>query len=185
MCSGTYYLIIEALSLLTSILDDYTIYLQEHECDVGDVSDPTTYKEAIVSPQTNFWIDAMKDEMTSMSQNKVWSLVDLSDGCRLIGCKSVFKTKRDAKGQIERYKARLGAKGYSQRKGIDFKETFSPMSTKDSLRIIMVIVTHFDLELHRMDVRITFLNGYLVEDVYMFQPIGFKKVGKEHMVYKL
>ena len=66
---------------------DCIVYLQEHEYDVGDVSDPTTYKEAIISPQSNFWIDAMKDEMTSMSQNKVWSLVDLPDGCMPIGCK--------------------------------------------------------------------------------------------------
>ena len=58
----------------------------------------TTYKEAIVSPQSKFWIDAMKDEKTSMSHNKVWSLVDLLDGCRSIGCNWVFKTKRDAKG---------------------------------------------------------------------------------------
>ena len=56
----------------------------------------------------------MKDEMTSMSQNKVWSFVDLSDGCRPIRCKWVFKTKCDAKGQVERYKAILVAKGYSQ-----------------------------------------------------------------------
>ena len=63
-----------------SISDDYIVYLQEHEYDVGDVSDPTTYKEGIVSPQSNFSIDAMKDEMTSISQNKVWSLADFPDG---------------------------------------------------------------------------------------------------------
>ena len=77
------------------------------------------------------------------------------------------------------------AKGYSQREGIDFKETFSLVSTKDSLRIIMAIVAHFDLELHHMDVRTTFLNGDLVEDVYMSQHIGFEEVGKDHMVCKL
>ena len=65
------------------------------------------------------------------------------------------------------------AKGYSQREGIDFKETLSPMSTKDSLHIIMTILAHFDLELHQMDVRTTFLNGYLAENFYMSQPIGF------------
>ena len=81
---------------------------------MGNVSDPTTYKEAIVSPQSNFWINAKKDEMTSMSQNKVWSLVDLPYGCRSIGCKWMFKTKRDAKGQVERYKTRLVTKGYNQ-----------------------------------------------------------------------
>ena len=78
-------------------------------------------------------------------------------------------------------------KGYSQREGIDFKETFSPVSTKDSLRIIiiMTIVAHFDLELHHMDLRTTFLNEDLVEDVYMSQHIGFEEVSKDHMVCKL
>ena len=93
-----------------------------------------------------------------MSHNKVWSLVDLSDGCRPIGCKWMFKTKRDVKGYVETYKARLVAKDYSQQDSIDFKETFSPVSTKDSLCIIMAIVTHFDLELHHMDVKTSFLN---------------------------
>ena len=79
------------------ISDDYIIYLQEYEYDVGDVSELTTYKEAIVSPLSNFWIDAMKDEMTSMLQNKVWSLVDFPDGCKPIRCKWVFKTKCNAK----------------------------------------------------------------------------------------
>ena len=77
------------------------------------------------------------------------------------------------------------AKGYSQQEGVDFKKTFSSVSTKDSLRIIMAIVAHFDMELNQMDVRTTFLNGDLVEDVYMSQPTGFEEVGKESMVCKL
>ena len=97
----------------------------------------------------------------------------------------MFKTKRDTKGHIEIYKARLVAKGYNQQEGIDFKETLSPKSTKDSLRIIMTIVAHFDLKLHQMDVRTNFLNEDLVEDVYMSQPTDFKEVGKENMVCKL
>ena len=120
-----------------------------------------------------------------MSYNKVWSSVDLLDGCRPIGCKWVFKTKFDAKGHVERYKAILVAKGYNQREGIDFKETFSPVSTKESLCIIMAIMAHFDLELHQMDVSTTFLNGNLVEDVYKSQPTSFEEVGKEHMVCKI
>ena len=174
-------------ALKRAILDDYIVYLQEHEYNVGDVSDLTTYKEAIVSPQSNFWIDAMKDEMTSISQNKVQSLVDFPYGCRPIGCKWVFKTKRYIMGLVERYKEILVVKGYSQQEGIDFKETFSPVSTKDSLRIIiiMAIVAHFDLELHHMDVRTTFLNEDLFEDVYMCQHIGFEEVSKDHMVCKL
>ena len=74
----------------------------------------------------------------------------------------MFKTKHDAKGHLERYEERLVAKSCNQREGIDFKETFSLVSTKDSLCIIMAIVAHFDLELHQMDVRTAFLNGDLV-----------------------
>ena len=77
------------------------------------------------------------------------------------------------------------AKGYNKREGIDFKEIFSPVSTKGSLCIIMAIVTHFDSKLHQMDVRTTFLNGDLVEDVYMSQLFGFEEVGKENTICKL
>ena len=109
----------------------------------------------------------MKDEMSSMSKNEVWDLVDLPGGYRPIRRKWVFKTKHDTICQMERYKARLVAKGYNQREGIDHKETFSPVSTKDSFRVIMVIVAYFDLELHQMDVRIAFLNGDLSGNFYM------------------
>lgn len=64
-----------------------------------------------------------------------------------------FKTKWDSKGNIERYKARLVAKGFTQKEGNDYKETFSPVSRKDSLRVIMALVAHFDLELDQMDVK--------------------------------
>ena len=80
---------------------------------MDDVSDLTTYKEAIFcSSQSNFWTDVMKDEMTSMSHNKVSNLVDFLNGYRPIRCRKVFKTKRDAKGQVKIYKARLMDKGY-------------------------------------------------------------------------
>nr|GEY99608.1 integrase core domain, putative [Tanacetum cinerariifolium] len=82
----------------------------------------------------------------------------------------VFKTKLDPNGNIERYKSRLVAKRYTQREGVDYKETFSPVSRKDSLRIVMALVAHFDLELHQMDVKTIFFNGDLHEDVYMAQP---------------
>ncbi|GKB24358.1 retrovirus-related pol polyprotein from transposon TNT 1-94 [Tanacetum coccineum] len=95
------------------------------------------------------------------------------------------KTKLDQKGNIERFKARLVAKGYSQKEGIDYNETFSPVSRKDSLRIFMALVAHYDLELHQMDVKTAFLNGDLHEDVYMIQLEGFMVEGKEHMVCKL
>jgi hypothetical protein len=73
------------------------------------------------------------------------------------------------------------AKGFTQREGIDYTETFSPVSSKDSFRIIMALVSHYDLKLHQMDVKIAFLNGNLQENVYMAQSEGFDVEGKEHM----
>ena len=168
-----------------AISDDYMVYLQEHEYDGYDAFDPVTYREAIHCPQFTSWKEAMDDEINSMHMNGVRDLVELPHGCKPVGCKWVFKTKRDSNGKVERYKARLVVKGYSQREGIDFKETFSPVSTKDSFRVIMAIVAHFDLELHQMDVKTAFLNGDLDEEVYMEQPTGFVEAGKEDLVCKL
>ena len=112
-------------------------------------------------------------------------MLELPNGAKAIGCKWVFKTKRDSLGNIERYKARLVAKGFTQKEGIDYKETFSPVSKKDSLRIILALVAHFDLELQQMDVKTTFLNGDLEEEVYMKKPEGFSSSSGEHLVCKL
>ncbi|KAG9458112.1 hypothetical protein H6P81_002620 [Aristolochia fimbriata] len=123
--------------------------------------------------------------MDSMSSNKVWDLVQLPIGFKPIGCKWVFKTKRDSSGNIKRYKAHLVAKGFTQREGIDYTDTYSPVSKKDSLRIILALVAHFDLELHHMDVKTAFLNGELEEEVYMKQPEGFPSNLGEQLVCKL
>ena len=130
------------------------------------------------------WIKAMYEEMKSMNDNGVWDLVELPKGVKSIGCKWVFKTKRDSKGNVKRYKARLVAKGFTQKEGIDCKETFSPVSTKDSFRIIMVLVAHYNLELHQMDVKTTFLNGDIDETIYMVQPENFESNDSKHLVCK-
>ena len=137
------------------------------------------------SDDSSKWVNAINEELKSMEQNSVWDLVELPNNCKKVGCKWVFKTKRDAKGNIERFKARLVAKGFTQKEGIDYTETFSPVSKKDSLRIILALVAHYDLELHQMDVKTAFLNGNLDEEIYMEQPEGFAKKGKEHLACKL
>ena len=127
----------------------------------------------------------MKDMLKSMEQNEVWVLVVLPEGCKRVGCQWVFKTKRDPTSNMERHKARIVAKDFTQKNDIDYKEIFSPVSRKDSLRIIMYLVAHYDLELHKMDVKTVFLNGNLEEEVYMNQPEGSSCKGMEHMVCKL
>jgi hypothetical protein len=77
------------------------------------------------------------------------------------------------------------AKGFMQRESIDYTKTFSLVSCKDSLIIIMVLVMHYDLELHQIDVKTAFINGDLLENIYMTQPKGFTVKGKEHMGYHM
>jgi hypothetical protein len=147
--------------------------------------DPTSFEQAMRSDHSSKWFEAMEDEMRSMSANDVWDLEEIPKGAKTVGCKWVYKIKYDSQGNIERFKARLVAKGFTQREGIDYTETFSPVSCKDSLRIIMALVAHYDLELHQMDVKTAFLNGDLEKNVYMAQPKGFVVEGKEKMGCRL
>ena len=167
----------------SAIPSDYVVYLQES--DIGAENDPETFSQAMNCKESNLWHDAMREELNSMKSNGVWDLVELPNGAKAIGCKWVFKTKKDSLGNIERYKARLVAKGFTQKEGIDYTETFSPVSKKDSFRIILALVAQFDLELQQMDVKTAFLNGDLKEEVYMKQPEGFSSSDGEHLVCKL
>jgi hypothetical protein len=169
----------------STIPDDYVVYLQESDYNIGAENDPESFSQAMSCKESELWYDAMKEEMNSIKSNEVWDLVELPNGAKAIGCKWVFKTKKDSLGNIERYKARLVAKGFTQKEGIDYTETFSPVSKKDSLRVIMALVAHFDLELQQMDVKTTFLNGDLEEEVYMKQPEGFPSSDGEQLVCKL
>ena len=166
----------------SAIPDDYEVYVSE---DIQLDGDPTTFEEAMRSPHASKWLEAMEDEMRSMNTNKVWELEEIPKGAKTVGCKWVYKTKCGSKGNVQRYKARLVAKGFTQREGIDYNETFSPVSCKDSFRIIMALVAHYNLELHQMDVKTAFLNGDLYENVYMAQPKGFVMEGKENMGCRL
>ena len=146
-----------------------------------DQDEPSTYQEAVSSPDSEKWLGAMRSEMDSMYDNKVWTLVDPPEGVKPIGCKWVFKKKIDMDGNVQTYKGRLVAKGYRQIQGIDYDETFSPVAMFKSIRILFAIAAFYDYEIWQMDVKTAFLNGNLEEDVYMTQPEGFvdpKDVGK-------
>jgi hypothetical protein len=149
--------------------------LTTEQCDILllDNDEPMTYTEAMMGRDSENWLGAMESEIGSMHDNQVWNLVDPINGVRPINCKCVFKKMTDMDGNVHIYKARLMAKDFKQIHGIDYDETFSPVTMLKSVRILLAIAAYFDCEIWQMDVKTTFLNGNLTEDVYMMQPKGF------------
>ena len=146
--------------------------------------EPTSASEAMTSSDKAKWQSAMEMEMESLRGNEVWNLVKLPENRKTVGSKWVFKVKVGPDGSIERHKARLVVQGYSQKYGLDYDETFSPVVRTESVRTVIVLAKN-NLLLQQMDVTTAFLNGILEEEVYMKQPEGFVEKGKEHLVCKL
>ena len=117
---------------------------------VDNTDNPETYEEAMMSPDSNKWQEAMKSEIGSMYENQVWTLVDLPDGRKAVENKWIFKKKTDADGNVTVYKARLVAKGFRQIQGVDYDETFSPVAMLKSVRIMLAIAAYFDYEIWQM-----------------------------------
>lgn len=151
---------------------------ESNDVSLIDDEEPIDYEDVLKSSERDKWLDAMKSEMDSMYENQVWNLVDPPEGIKPIGCKWVFKKKTDMDGNVITYKARLVAKGYRQKQGIDYDETYSPVAMLKSIRMLLAIAAHYDYEIWQMDVKTAFLNGNLLEDVYMIQPEGFTSVDK-------
>ena len=157
--------------------DDFTTFLLEKE--------PQTYTEAVSSSEGFLWKEAIKSEVDSILQNHTWELVDLPPGCRPLGSKWIFKRKMKPDGSVDKYKARLVIKGYKQQEGLDYFDTYSPVTRINSIRMILAIAALKNLEIHQMDVKTAFLNGDLDEEIYMEQPEGFITPGKGNKVCKL
>jgi len=117
--------------------------------------------------------------------NKRWHLVPLGKGKNLIDCKWVYKIKRKANGDIDRYKARLVAKVFKQRYGIDYEDTFSPVVKPATIRTILSVAVSRGWCLRQLDVQNTFLYGVLEEEVYMKQPPGYEQQSTSPLVCKL
>lgn len=124
-------------------------------------NDPRTYNEAMTS------VDAINREMDSIMTNNTWYFIDLPPGCNTIGCKWIFKKKSRTDGTIEKFKARLVAKWFKQKEGIDFFNTYYPVTCITTIRVLIAIVSIYKLDIHQMDVKTTFLNGELNEENYM------------------
>jgi hypothetical protein len=146
-------------------------------CDDNDEK-ATSFKEIMKSKHKDKWKEAMDKEIKSIMEHETWELVPRPDNQKVIGSRWIFKIKRHADGSIERYKARFCAKGYTQKFGVDYNETFAPVVKHTSIRILLALAAEMDLEIYQFDVNTAFLYGTIDTDIYMEQPDGY--VSNEH-----
>nr|GEV68538.1 ribonuclease H-like domain-containing protein [Tanacetum cinerariifolium] len=132
--------------------------------------EPSSFEEASKDPN---WICATNDEMNALYENDTWYLVDLPSGTKPIGSKWVFKIKYKSDGEVDRFKARVVAKGFGQKEGLDYEETFSPVVKMETVRCLLSLAVQNEWEIYQMDINNAFLYGDLIEEVYMLPPPGF------------
>ena len=129
-----------------------------------NIFEPQTYLEVKGILE---WEQAMEAEFQILQKNHTWTLSDLPAGKNPISCKWVYKVKYKADGTLDKYKARLVARGFSQKEGIDYEETFAPFSKIDSIRLPLAIAASRKWEVHHMDVKNALLHGDINEEIYM------------------
>lgn len=137
---------------------------------IATAFDPYKFSEASGAPE---WDQAMEEEYSSLMRNNTWDLVHLPKGRKMVQCKWIYRTKFAADDSVDKHKARLVVKGFSQVAGVDYTETFAPISKMNSIRLTLAIVAAHGWVVHQMDVKSAFLHGDLDEEIYMEQPQGF------------
>nr|CAN78733.1 hypothetical protein VITISV_020436 [Vitis vinifera] len=149
---------------------------------LDDTQVPNTIQEAF---KISEWKKAVQDEIDALEKNGTWTITDLPVGKRPVGCKWIFTIKYKADGSVERFKARLVARGFTQSYGIDYQETFAPVAKLNTIRILLSLVVNQDWCLQQLDIKNAFLNGDLEEEVYMEIPPGFEGSMAKNQVCKL
>nr|GFB88970.1 hypothetical protein [Tanacetum cinerariifolium] len=144
--------------------------------------EPKTYKEALTQ---SCWIEAMQEELNEFERLKVWELVPRQDKVMMITLKWIYKVKLDELRGILKNKARLVARGYRQEEGIDFEESFALVARLEAIWIFLAYAAHKNMVAYQMDVKITFLNGNLREEVNVSQPDEFVDQDNPNHMYKL
>ncbi|RVW53345.1 Retrovirus-related Pol polyprotein from transposon RE1 [Vitis vinifera] len=139
---------------------------------LDDTQVPNTIQEAF---KISEWKKAVQDEIDALEKNGTWTITDLPVGKRPVGCKWIFTIKYKADGSVERFKARLVARGFTQSYGIDYQETFAPVAKLNTIRILLSLAVNQDWCLQQLDIKNAFLNGDLEEEVYMEIPPGFEE----------
>ncbi|KAJ2944224.1 hypothetical protein O0L34_g18204 [Tuta absoluta] len=142
--------------------------------------DPLTVEEALSRPDSEKWKVAIEEELSALKKNKTWILTKRPQSCNVVDSKWLFRIKEEG-GNTKRYKARLVARGFSQRYGEDYDETYSPVVRHSSLRLLLALAAKSNLNVDQMDVKTAFLNGELKETVYMKQPEGFEEMGDDYV----
>ncbi|XP_059590838.1 retrovirus-related Pol polyprotein from transposon RE1 isoform X3 [Vitis vinifera] len=149
---------------------------------LDDTQVPNTIQEAL---KISEWKKAVQDEIDALEKNGTWTITDLPVGKRPVGCKWIFTIKYKADGSVERFKARLVARGFTQSYGIDYQETFAPVAKLNTIRILLSLAVNQDWCLQQLDIKNAFLNGDLEEEVYMEIPPGFEESMAKNQVCKL
>ncbi|RVW44659.1 Retrovirus-related Pol polyprotein from transposon RE1 [Vitis vinifera] len=149
---------------------------------LDDTQVPNTIQEAL---KISEWKKAVQDEIDALEKNGTWTITDLPVGKRPVGCKWIFTIKYKADGSVERFKARLVARGFTQSYGIDYQETFAPVTKLNTIRILLSLAVNQDWCLQQLDIKNAFLNGDLEEEVYMEIPPGFEESMAKNQVCKL
>lgn len=136
--------------------------------------EPMTYAEAVKRPDAKHWVEAMDDEMSSLKKNKVWTLVERPKNTNIVTNRWVYKVKRKPNGEVDRHRARLVARGFTQVHGVDYSETYVPVANMLTVRMLLAYAAIINLKFRQFDIKTAFLYGNLEEDVYMEQPDGYK-----------
>lgn len=139
---------------------------------------PNTIQEALNHSE---WKKAIEEEIQALEKNGTWEISNLPKGKQPVGCKWIFNVKYNANGSLERYKAKLVAKGFTQTYGIDYQETFAPVAKLNTVRSLLSLAAN----LGQLDVKNAFLNGDLEDEVYMEIPPGFKTNQNRNKVCRL
>jgi hypothetical protein len=147
--------------------------------------EPSTFQQVIKSSDKEKWLEAMDKEYAALLKSNTFTLVPLPNNRKAIEARWLFKVKRKADGTIDRYKARWVAKGYSQKFGIDYYDTYAPVVRLENLRFLIAYATQHELHIDQMDVDSAFLQAELQEDIYVEQPEGFISTKYPQYVCKL
>ena len=123
-----------------------------------------TFEEVVAE---EIWAQAMDEETKCIEKNQTWELVDVPKDKDVISVKWIYKTKKDVDGNVKKHKERMVARGFTQQPGIDSNETFAPVARMDTIRIVLAITAQRKWHVYQMDVKSSFLNGYLDEEVYV------------------